>query len=157
MLASVAQLTEQAGLGFEMAKYLAGMNPGKLIVTGASASRSHKIMLTRRQGRDAARMSSSLEAIREATGCRTIEAMSLDLNSNNSVKAFSDRIAALDRLDILIANAGLAKTSWDVKEGHEETCVRYSGDWCEVHADYEQHSDQRLRHIPHDSPPPSSA
>jgi NAD(P)-dependent dehydrogenase (short-subunit alcohol dehydrogenase family) len=67
-------------------------------------------------------MASALDDITAATGCKMITAWALDLNSHASVKAFVDRIQELDRLDILICNAGLQNGSFKVKEGHEETC-----------------------------------
>lgn len=55
-----------------------------------------------------------------------LEVWELDLGSFDSVKAFAARCAALDRLDMLVENAGIATQDWVLtKDGWESTCVLF--------------------------------
>ncbi|EJT99539.1 NADP-binding protein [Dacryopinax primogenitus] len=81
------------GLGYEAAQHLARLCPGRLIL----ACRDPK------KGRDAA------ETIGRVTGCGNVQAWTVDIGSNASVKAFAERFEreTEGRLDILIENAGV--------------------------------------------------
>lgn len=95
------------GLGKEAARHFALMKPGKLIIAVRNTQK----------GEEAAK------DIAETTGFRNIEVWSLDLASFDSVKKFAKRIASdLDRLDILLENAGLSNESWEeTADGYEAT------------------------------------
>ena len=47
----------------------------------------------------------------------------MDMASYDSVVAFAERAKGLERLDIVVLNAGVMKVSYDIVEssGHEET------------------------------------
>ncbi|EJT99540.1 NADP-binding protein [Dacryopinax primogenitus] len=80
------------GLGFEAAQHPARLHPGRLIL----ACRDPK------KGKDAA------DAIRRVTGCENVEACTLDIASNASLKAFAEKFAKeIGKLDILVENAGV--------------------------------------------------
>ncbi|KZO94453.1 short-chain dehydrogenase [Calocera viscosa TUFC12733] len=81
------------GLGFEAAKHLARMSPGRLILAC----------------RDPKKAQIAVQDIKTATGCNSVEAWQLDISSNESVKAFADRFAKEGggKVDILIENAGV--------------------------------------------------
>ncbi|KZO94460.1 short-chain dehydrogenase [Calocera viscosa TUFC12733] len=81
------------GLGFEAAKHLARMRPGRLILAC----------------RDPKKAQIALQDIKTATGCKSVDAWQLDISSNESVKAFADRFAKEGgtKVDILIGNAGV--------------------------------------------------
>jgi NAD(P)-dependent dehydrogenase (short-subunit alcohol dehydrogenase family) len=62
----------------------------------------------------------ALAAIRSETGRQDAgEVWELDLTSLDSVEAFARRITMLDRLDALIANAGVVMSSFQMVEGLE--------------------------------------
>lgn len=50
-----------------------------------------------------------------------VEVWHLDLASFDSVKEFCKRIESIDRIDILIANAGIATPKFELVEGFEST------------------------------------
>ncbi|KAJ7584382.1 hypothetical protein C8J56DRAFT_151105 [Mycena floridula] len=88
------------GLGLEAAKHFARMNPQRLILT----SRDEK------KGTDA------LKKLVEQTGFKRAEVWRLDLNSLSSVQQFADKAAKLDRLDHLVANAGVASNDFNLTD-----------------------------------------
>lgn len=93
-----------SGVGLECTKHLFRMGAKRIIM----AVRSH------RKGETA------LAAIQSETGRQDVgEVWELDLTSLDSVEAFTQRISVLDRLDALIANAGVAMASFQVVEGVE--------------------------------------
>ena len=51
----------------------------------------------------------------------TVEVWKLDLSSYQSSKDFAQRAQALDRLDILIENAGIVTEKWKITEDNEST------------------------------------
>ncbi|ETI21842.1 hypothetical protein G647_05911 [Cladophialophora carrionii CBS 160.54] len=95
------------GLGKEAARHIARLGASKLIL----AVRNTKA------GNDAKR------DIERTTGCdpSVIEVWSLDLASYDSVKAFADRASKLQRIDVLLENAGIAVSKYSQAEGHERT------------------------------------
>lgn len=50
-----------------------------------------------------------------------MEAWQIDLSSYQSVKEFAAWVNKLDRLDMLLENAGVVKTKFEVEEGDEAT------------------------------------
>ena len=95
------------GLGKETARHLANMNPARLILAVRSIEK----------GQEAA------DDIKRTSKCNSVEVWELDLGSFASVKAFAKRVdSQLDRLDILIENAGIATDRWQESEdGYEST------------------------------------
>ncbi|KAK0215220.1 hypothetical protein EDD85DRAFT_1000076 [Armillaria nabsnona] len=95
-----------AGLGFEAAKHFARMNPARLVLTA----------------RDEVKGKHALAQIQNDTGYSKAELWIIDLANFNSVVAFADRAEQeLDRLDILIENAGVAAWEYEQVEGWEKT------------------------------------
>ncbi|KAK0186869.1 hypothetical protein F5146DRAFT_935933 [Armillaria mellea] len=96
------------GLGFEASKHFARMNPERLVL----ACRNEE------KGKDA------LIRLQEDTNYSKAELWVIDLASFRSVTAFADKCAReLDRLDILVENAGMSPFGkYDVVEGWE-TCL----------------------------------
>ncbi|KAK0184326.1 hypothetical protein F5146DRAFT_1075221 [Armillaria mellea] len=95
-----------AGLGFEAAKHFARMNPARLVLTA----------------RDEAKGKRALAQIQADTGYSKAELWIIDLANFSSVIAFADKAEReLDRLDILIENAGIAIWDYEEVEGWEKT------------------------------------
>ena len=93
-----------SGLGFECAKHLVRMGVGRLILTVRSKAKGE----------------AALAAIRSQTGREDAgEVWELDLASLDSIESFAQRIITLDRLDGLIANAGVVMGTFEVIEGTE--------------------------------------
>ncbi len=92
------------GLGFECVKHLFRMGAGRIILAVRSCEKGE----------------AALAAIRSETGIHDVgEAWELDLASFDSVEAFAKRLSMLDRLDALIANAGVVTTRFQTVEGME--------------------------------------
>jgi len=95
-------------LGYEAALHYARKNPARLIL----ASRS--------QAKGDAAIAAIQRTLPDFKG--RIEFWSLDMSSFDSVRAFSDRLQELDRLDAIVLNAGVAHFSWvETDEGYEDT------------------------------------
>lgn len=96
------------GLGKEAARHYARLGAGKLVLAVRSTDKG-----------DAAKRD-----IEATTGCAesVIEVWPLDMASYASVKAFAARVSAeLDRVDVFIANAGVAKVTYATAELDEES------------------------------------
>ncbi|KAJ7593752.1 hypothetical protein C8J56DRAFT_1120539 [Mycena floridula] len=94
------------GLGLEAAKHFARMNPQKLILTS----------------RDQDKGSQALKKLIEETDFHRAEVWPLDLTSFSSVQQFADKaVKGLDRLDFLVANAGMVPRERVVTENGWET------------------------------------
>lgn len=95
------------GLGKEAARHLVRLRASKVILAVRNTA----------AGEEARR------EIVASSNCdpTTIEVWSLDLASFDSVKAFAVKASKLARLDVLLENAGIAKTTYSVAEGHEQT------------------------------------
>ncbi|KAH9479740.1 Short-chain dehydrogenase/reductase phmF [Psilocybe cubensis] len=93
------------GIGLEVVRNFARMNPAKLILTSRSQKRGEEVAAQ----------------IRGETGCASVEAWALELAEFASVRAFCDKFEReCDRLDILVENAGIATVNPDfTKDGWE--------------------------------------
>lgn len=92
------------GLGFECSKHLFFMGAKRIIMA----------VRTRSKGETA------LAAIRSETKRQDVgEVWELDLTSLDSVEVFAQRVSKLDRLDALIANAGVVMGSFQTVKGLE--------------------------------------
>jgi retinol dehydrogenase 12 len=108
------------------AKKFAKMNPGRLILACRSQERGDEAV----RGRDKhsylmqSIVLNSCTAIKEATGCSTLECWTVDLANFKSVSAFVDRFdkEGGERLDILLENAGMATRNFhSTMDGWEDT------------------------------------
>lgn len=95
------------GLGFEAARHFARLNCAKLILGVRTISKGEKAK------------ESILESTKRKSDC--IEVWQLDQSSSNSVKAFAKRAQSLDRIDVLVANAGIQTPEFKIAEDHEST------------------------------------
>lgn len=94
-----------AGIGKEAAVGLAAMG-ARVVITA----------------RDAGRGAAALAEIRERSGSDTVEVMSLDLASTESIRAFAaNALDRLERIDVLVNNAGGVLGSRSVTEDGFET------------------------------------
>jgi len=95
------------GLGLEAARHFTRLNCAKLILGVRTVSKGQ------------AAKESILESTKRPSDC--IEVWDLDLNSTASVKAFAARAQSLERVDVLLENAGISTNEWALKEGYEQT------------------------------------
>lgn len=95
------------GIGFEAAKHFVRLGAARVIIAVRSLSKGE----------------AAKDAIEKATGrIGAAQVWHLDLSSNDSVRAFAKRAAAeLDRIDVVLENAGLAVAEFTVAEGTETT------------------------------------
>ena len=95
------------GLGYEASLHLAHLGVGRLIMA----------VRTQFKGEEARRR------ILKAVKCpeSSIEVWTIDMDNHISVKAFATRASQLQRLDGVLANAGIMTTKFDVSEGNERT------------------------------------
>jgi retinol dehydrogenase-12 len=92
------------GLGFEAARHFTRLNAAKVILACRTISK----------GEEASR------SIEETIGRKGVcEVWQVDLGSFDSVKAFAQRAAKLDRLDVVCENAGIAGREYFKMEGFE--------------------------------------
>lgn len=92
------------GLGLEAARHFARLDAARVIlaVRNVEAGNLAKQSIEQSTGRDG-----------------VCEVWEVDLASYESVKAFGARAAKLPRLDVVVANAGIATTRYSTAEGHE--------------------------------------
>ncbi|WP_437323391.1 SDR family oxidoreductase [Sorangium sp. So ce381] len=116
------------------------MNGKVCIVTGGNtgigketarglAQRGAKVVLA---CRDTARGEAARDDIARSTGRKDVEVIALDLGSKASIRAFGERFsAAHERLDVLVNNAGVWRSSrGTTEEGLEATFgVNHVGTW----------------------------
>ncbi len=95
------------GLGREAARHIVRLGVSKLII----AVRNTKA------GEDAKKDIERTEKCNPSL----VEVWALDLSSYDSVKAFADRASKLQRLDVLLENAGIAADKYSQAEGHERS------------------------------------
>ena len=94
------------GLGLEAARHFTRLGAAKVILAVRTVSKGE----TAKQ---------SIESSTERKG--VVEVWPLDLGSYESVKEFAAKAGKLDRLDVLLENAGIAKTGYSVMEDNEAT------------------------------------
>jgi len=92
------------GLGLEAAKHLARLGAAKVILAVRTPAKGE---MAKRQ----------IESLTHCTG--VCEVWPLDMSSYESVKAFAKRAEGLERLDVVIENAGIQPLEFELKEGHE--------------------------------------
>lgn len=95
------------GLGFEAARHFARLNCAKLILAVRTISKGEKAK------------ESILESTKRTSDC--IEVWPLDQTSSESVKTFAKQAQSLDRIDVLVANAGIQTPDFKIDEDHEST------------------------------------
>jgi retinol dehydrogenase-12 len=96
------------GLGFECTKHLFRMGAKRIIMAVRTPSKGE----------------TALAAIRRETQRRNVgEVWELDLTSLDSVETFAKRISELDRLDGLIANAGVVMGRFQTVQGLELSLI----------------------------------
>lgn len=95
------------GLGKEAARHITQLGASKVIIAARNLQKGHEARedFLKTTGRDGA----------------VIEVWELDLSSYDSVKAFAERASSLERLDVLLANAGMQTSRYSTAEGHERT------------------------------------
>ena len=95
------------GLGLEAARQITSLNAGKVILAVRTASKAE---IAKR-------------SIEQSTGrLNVVEVWLLDLSSYHSVERFAARATAeLERVDVLLENAGMATQNFVVKEEDEST------------------------------------
>ncbi|KAL7813358.1 hypothetical protein V8C26DRAFT_430345 [Trichoderma gracile] len=96
-----------SGLGFEATRHLSRLGMGKIIMAVRTLSKG-----------DAAK-----EEILQSTGKpeSSIEVWPIDMDSQDSVKAFAGRASLLPRIDGVLANAGIMTGHFTLSEGNERT------------------------------------
>ena len=94
------------GLGLEAARWFVRLDAAKVILAVRSLSK----------GEDAKR---SIEESEDRPG--VVEVWSLDLSSYESVKDCAKKAESLDRLDVLVENAGIVTFKWSMMEENEST------------------------------------
>ncbi|KAF4584689.1 NAD(P)-binding domain superfamily protein [Pleurotus pulmonarius] len=97
------------GIGYETAKHFAAMNPARLI------------MACRSQEKGAVAVTN----LKESTGFDKAELWLVDLCSFASVQAFANKFEKeVERLDILVANAGVIPVKYEATEDDWETSIQ---------------------------------
>jgi NAD(P)-dependent dehydrogenase (short-subunit alcohol dehydrogenase family) len=94
------------GLGLECAKHLVALS-------------AHRVILGVRSLDKGEAAKAQIEA--DTGRANVVQVWALDLGSHASVKMFAEKIRALDRVDAVIENAGVAQLEWSVAEGLEST------------------------------------
>ncbi|KAF4630758.1 hypothetical protein G7Y89_g7388 [Cudoniella acicularis] len=92
------------GLGLEAARHFVQLDAARVIL----AVRSVK------KGEDA---KASIEA--STSRKNVVEVWQVDMSNFNSVKAFAAKCDSLDRLDVVVANAGILRNTFEAAEGTE--------------------------------------
>lgn len=98
------------GLGFSAAQQIAQRGASKVILAVRTVSKGEAA---------AQKIRESLP--KSSTTSTTIEVWQLDLSSYQSVKEFGARANGLDRLDVLLENAGVVRLKYALEEGEEST------------------------------------
>lgn len=95
------------GLGLESSRHLSRLGAAKIIMAVRSESKGHE----------------AKQDILQTTGRSdsSIEVWSLDMNSYESIRAFATRASTLDRLDGVLANAGIMTNNFTLSGGSEQT------------------------------------
>lgn len=107
------------GLGLEAARHFVRLNAGKVILGCRDEEK----------GNAAKQNIATTEHLDASTESR-VEVWDIRLDSFDSVKAFCQRAVGLDRLDIVIENAGLMSHLYHTAEGYEwQTTVNVISTW----------------------------
>jgi NAD(P)-dependent dehydrogenase (short-subunit alcohol dehydrogenase family) len=93
------------GLGLEAARHYVQLNAAKVILACRNLDKGE----------------AAKKDIESSTGRKVVEVWRLDLGSYESVKEFAKRAQGLDRVDILLENAGISTNKFTVVEGNEST------------------------------------
>lgn len=94
------------GIGLEAARHFVRLNASKVILAVRSISKGE----------------AAAKSIEESTGRTGVaEVWHLDLTSYASVKAFAKQASSLDRLDIVVNNAGIVVYNFELAEDNEST------------------------------------
>ncbi|CAI6332012.1 unnamed protein product [Periconia digitata] len=95
------------GLGKEAARHYARLGASRLVLAVRSIEKGNE----------------AKQDIMSTTNHKDTQVWKLDMSDYNSVKAFAKRAESeLDRIDIFIANAGVARSEYQVQNGHEQ-CI----------------------------------
>lgn len=94
------------GLGLEAARHFTRLNAEKLILAVRSLEKGNEAK-------------QSIEESTHRTG--VVEVWELDLSSYQSVEKFAAKAQTLERLDVLVENAGINAATWSIAEGQERT------------------------------------
>ncbi|EIM87345.1 NAD-P-binding protein [Stereum hirsutum FP-91666 SS1] len=98
------------GLGFSAAQQIAERGASKVILAVRTISKGEAA---------AQKLRDSLSQSQHTS--TKIEVWPLNLSSYQSVKDFAARVNTLDRLDVLLENAGVVKVKFELEEGNEAT------------------------------------
>lgn len=94
------------GIGLETARYLVSLDAAKVILAVRNTTKGE----------------TAAKSIAQSTGRTGVaEVWPLDLTKYDSVKSFAERAKSLERLDILINNAGILVYDFEVAEDNEST------------------------------------
>ena len=94
------------GLGFEAANHFVRLGAEKVILAVRSLDKGEQ----------------AKTQIEERTGKRNVvDVWQLDLSSYESVRSFVKKAESLQRIDVLLENAGMATGTWKIAEGSEMT------------------------------------
>ncbi|KAJ4303289.1 hypothetical protein N0V90_002182 [Kalmusia sp. IMI 367209] len=94
------------GLGFEAAKHIVRLGAEKVVLAVRSVDKGNAAQ-------------AEIERVTGRSG--VVEVWSLDLQSYESVKEFAAKAQGLNRLDVVLENAGISTMKYELVEGHEST------------------------------------
>lgn len=98
------------GLGLEAARHFYRLNAAKLILAVRTVKKGE------------AAKESIVESVRHRSdGATAIEVWPLDLESTSSTLSFAERVKSLDRVDVVVENAGINQQQFILAEGYEQT------------------------------------
>lgn len=96
------------GLGFEAARHFYRLNCAKLILGIRTVAKGQTAK------------ENIVRSVKHRSDAEAIEIWPLDLSSTQSTLEFSERVKKeLPRLDVVVENAGVVNTTWQVDEGFE--------------------------------------
>jgi retinol dehydrogenase-12 len=94
------------GLGLEASRHFLRLGASKLILAVRSIAKGEE----------------ALRDIENTTGIKGVgEVWQVDMGNFESIKAFCGKVAGLERIDVICANAGIAQMKYEVMEGTEST------------------------------------
>jgi retinol dehydrogenase-12 len=97
------------GLGLEAAKHFYRLNASRVILA----------VRTIKKGESA--KEDIVRSVTHRTDPSSIEVWALDLSNTESTLAFAEKAKGLERLDVLLENAGVNNRTWEMSEGVEQT------------------------------------